>query len=552
MHLSFACLAFLALCVRLEAQLVINEVHSTPAAGEPEWIELVNTTNRIVNISGWYICDSRSCCTLPDDTRILPNTFVVVTRDSAALREARPLPPNAIVVEASMPSLNNTIDNVVVRNTDSTRVDSLNYSMAWGRKGLTLERAVVDGVDVWLASLSSDSATCGYLNSVVRLDHDVRIADVRAGNGTLDVVFVNHGRQVSQTRRCEMQLNGLSHDALASLVPEMVVDGSFVWSVSVNDLRALHPGLQALVSVELTTGDDREENDTMHRAMTLPPLINTVTITEIMFDPFETQADYVEIYNGSADTVDLDGWYVLDGEASDVEGADDTRARAVIDAALLLRPNAYAVVLMDTMHASMIHASDKVRSYICRRGINANANADALVLCTSSGFLVDSVAYTNDMHAEALAATKGIALEKRDPKLSGLAPSSWTSSGNLKGGTPARENSVQIDIPITTSIDAAPNPFSSQSSDHRHPCVIAFKHPFVHGIVGLRILTSDGHHVRWLLNASFAGSDGVVVWDGTDDIGRRVPRGAFVAALEVADASSTAMHRDATVVVVGD
>lgn len=537
-----------------EAQLIINEIHPTPAAGEPEWIECINTTNRTVNVSGWYVCDNRSCGALPSETYIPAKSYVVFTRDSAALREARPLPLDAIVVEAKLPSLNNTIDDVVLRNSDSTIVDSLSYTMAWGRKGLTLERTIVDGVSVWSASLSSDSASCGYRNSVVRLEHDLRIAEVRAGRGTLDVVFVNHGRATSAARLCAMQLDGVAHDNLTTSIPALFVDELYVWSVAVEELRVLHPALNVDVEVALTGADDRAENDVLRRTLVLPPNVNTVTITEIMFDPFDTQADYVEIYNGSKDTLDIDGWYILDGEARtdvDVTG-DDTRARAIIEASLTVEPGEYAVVLMDTMHASMIYATDKSRAYICKKGINANANGDALALCTSSGFLVDSVLYTSDMHIATLAATKGIALEKRDPKLSGLAPSSWTSSGNLKGGTPARVNSVQIEVPITSTIEAAPNPFSSQPGDAKYPCVLAFTHPFVHAIVGLRICTPEGYHVRWLLNATFAGSEGVVIWDGTDDMGRRVPRGQYVAALEAADASSTSMHRDAYVVVVGN
>ncbi len=554
MHLLLASVLLSLAYVAASAQL-LNEIHSTPSAGEPEWIEIINTTNRTINLSGWYVCDSRSCSVVPDNTRIPANAYIVLTRDSAALREARPLPASAIVVEAKLPSLNNTVDDVLLRNTDSTLVDALSYTMAWGRKGLSLERTVVDANDVWQASLSSDSATCGYLNSVVRLEHDLRVAEIRAGMGALDVVFVNHGRRTSSTRGCSMQLDSLIHDNLTTTIPALLTDETYVWSVGVEVLRALHAQLRVDVAVVLAEPDDRIENDVLRRTLTLPPIINTVTITEIMFDPFATQADYVEIYNGTTTTIDLDGWYILDGEATSSSGDDaitDERARAVIDATLVLEPGEYAAVLMDTIVASMVHTRDKARTYICRRGINANANGDALVLCTSSGFLVDSVAYSTAMHIKTLAATKGIALEKRDPKLSGLAPSSWTSSGNLKGGTPARENSVQIEVPVTTSVDAIPNPFSSQQGDSRYPCVIAFKQPFVHAIVGLRVCSSEGMHVRWLLNAVFAGSDGVVIWDGADDMGRRVPPGPYVVALEVADASSTSMHRDAYVVVVGN
>lgn len=547
MRLLFVSLLCTLHTVAALAQL-LNEVHPTPVAGEPEWIEIVNTTSRTLNIGGWYLCDNRSCCVLPDDTRIPPNTYAVITRDSAALREARPLPSDAVLIEAKLPSLNNTVDDVLLRNSDSTLVDALYYTMVWGRKGLTLERSVVDGENVWQASLSSDSATCGYLNSVVRLDHDLRVAEIRAGSGFLEVVVVNHGRQSTSERGCSMRIDGVREEALQVVISGLFPDEVYVWRVDIEVLRSLHPRLKVDVEVVLEGSDDRIENDVLRRALTLPPIINTVTITEIMFDPFETQTDYIEICNAGTDTIDLDGWYIMDGEA----GLANDHARATIDASLVLLPGEYGVVLMDTMITSMILARDRARSYICTRGINANADGDALALYTSSGFLVDTVLYTTDMHVATLAATKGIALEKRDPKLSGLAPSSWASSGNLKGGTPARANSVQIEVPVTTTMDASPNPCSSVQGSARYPCVIAFKQPFLHATVGLRMCTAEGYHVRWLLNAVFAGSDGIVVWDGQDDLGRRVPPGPYVASLEAADTGSTRMHRDVNIVVVGE
>lgn len=541
----------LFVCTNLGAQ-TINEIHPTPSAGEPEWIEIYNATNRTINISRWMVCDNRSCCELPENSYVPAHAYAVLTRDSAALREARPLPDACILIEARLPSLNNTVDDVILRNSDSTRIDSLSYTMAWGRKGLSLERVAADGVDIWSASLSSDSATCGYLNSVVQLSHDLRVADIRAGRGSIDVVVVNHGRNAAAPRRCVVALDDFVQESVTAEIPALGVGDMYVWSIDIELIRSLHPDIEMKMQAALLPGDDRVENDVVTTLLVLPPIVNTVTITEVMYDPFETQADYVEICNTGPDTIDLDGWYILDGEDASVEGETDNRARALIDASLLLGPGEYGVVLMDTMHASMIMSSDKPRSYICMHGINANALGDALTLCTSSGFLVDSISYTPDMHEAALASTKGVALEKREPRLSGLGASAWTSSGNLKGGTPARANSVQIDIPVTTSIDASPNPFSSSRADTRYPCAIAFKQPFMHAIVGLRILTPSGIHVRWLLNATFVGSEGVVLWDGADDMGRRVVPGQYVAALEAADASSTHMHHDAAVIVVGE
>lgn len=46
------------LTIPCSAQVRINEVHAVPAAGEPEWIELVNTRSVDVRMTSWSVCDA--------------------------------------------------------------------------------------------------------------------------------------------------------------------------------------------------------------------------------------------------------------------------------------------------------------------------------------------------------------------------------------------------------------------------------------------------------------------------------------------------------------
>ncbi|MBN2020095.1 MAG: lamin tail domain-containing protein [Sedimentisphaerales bacterium] len=60
--------------------VVINEVMAHSHAGEPDWIELYNTSGSMVDISNWYLSDSDSPLTkykIPNGTTIPTNGYIV-------------------------------------------------------------------------------------------------------------------------------------------------------------------------------------------------------------------------------------------------------------------------------------------------------------------------------------------------------------------------------------------------------------------------------------------------------------------------------------------
>jgi hypothetical protein len=64
----------------LPDSLVINEVMAGPEAGQPDWIELHNTTDRPVDLGGWFLSDSSTDLTryeIAEDTTIDPDGYIV-------------------------------------------------------------------------------------------------------------------------------------------------------------------------------------------------------------------------------------------------------------------------------------------------------------------------------------------------------------------------------------------------------------------------------------------------------------------------------------------
>jgi hypothetical protein len=513
----------LLLSASVRAQMQINEVHATPPGGEPEWVECWNVGSRSVDIGRWWICDARTCVRLPPSLTVAKGGFVILTRDAEALREARSVPSDALIVDCALPSLNNTTDAVVLRDADSVAIDSVSYRIVV--KGRSIERDADGG---WAPSLSRDSASCGSLNSRVVLDHDVRVAEVRAGSGvpSVDVVVENRGRVTVRDLQVVMHVG----ERLArTTTPVLEPTTSWTWNVAIDDGDRQILDCVAIALVD----DDRSANDTASAVLLRPPAPGTVTITEVMFEPSTVQCDYVEVLNGTTDTVDLEGWMLVDADADTVR----------IGPGCTLPPGALGVAAVDTIVRAMMDAEDRSRTALVRRSFNIDTDGERIELRNPSGFIVDAATIDPSAHVGELAATKGVALEKLAPTLLGDIVTSWTSSGDLRSGSPGRTNGVSLPLPMAAQ--------GTVVADKGRPRVVRFAHPFRHAVIYVRVFTSDGHLVRTLVENVLAGQSGAVVWDERDDGGRMVDAGPYVIILDAYDAGSDRVVHAAGVVVAG-
>ncbi len=553
----------------LSAQIRISELQPVPAAGEPEWVELLNTGGASVDVGRWQLCDLRQCTRLPN-AFVRAGGYVVVTRDTSALRETRWIPPTTLLLEASVPSLNNSTETVFLRHADSTLVDSVAFDMKRHVKGRSIEVAgTLFGTTLTLSNQlrscnAADSATCGLMNSAVELEYDIMVTGFGVSNSEVEFEFLNVGRRAvsslgirltvdyALSERNVLRIGTLNakdiRREISSSSHSMGPGDKHVWRLHVDELRRVRHDsckwLDCNVLVWISTNDDRRSNDSLQLLLWLPPPNGSVSFTEIMFDPWSGTSDYVEIYNGWSDTIFATGWKVEDAE--NVPGIIQPVTKfnsPTLRKTDAVAPGEYLLVAMDTTVKASLQSKPSV---------NWNATSDYVALRTPSGFLVDEFSYDYKWHSNALPSGRGISLEKLSPLLVSNSKQSWTSSGALEGGSPGAPNSVAIDLPTSTILEATPSPFSSERGHARHPTIIRFEQPFRHATASLSVFTPEGVLVKRLLNSSFVGAEGAVAWDGTNEFNNRVERGPYVVVLESVDAASSKTFHNVCVVVVGE
>jgi len=527
--------------VQAPSQLIITEVHPTPASGEPEWVECVNTSARDVRLDGWKVCDNRTCTTL-GSVSIPAGGFVVLVRDAEALSEVRTVPPQVVVIECALPSLNNSVDRVELRRGDSTLVDSVTYDVRRNINGVSIERCgvwsagVVAYDNTWGPSMRRDSASCGLLNSCVRLPIDVRVAPAIVQDTAVVITVVNLGQQPSPVRRRSIVAGDVR---LRDDVPVLEPGSSDELRLSIDDLGRRDTLRSVKLSVALGGSDDRPDNDTIEQMLLVPTIEPRITITEMMAEPDERQTEYIEIWNGTLQAVDLAGWTLQDA----------SKKRATILPPARIESGGYLAVSADTTIVRMAPAGQWT---LMRPALNINATTDTITLRTPQGIVVDRVPYDEDAHVNILT-TRGIALERRIPWTS--TPelgASWTSSTDMSGGTPGRANSIGRPPPVISGLRSWPDPCSAVPSSSNYPCLISWQQPFEQCIARLRVYRCDGAAVAELLNGELIGNSGSVVWDVRDArTGAPAVVGLYVAVLECSLISTPGMHVERCLINVG-
>ncbi len=152
-----------------------------PSGGEPEWIELFNNTNEQINLLDWSITDiitTPATATIEDNIFIPPNSFIVLTKDAAILNYHRLIPSQ--IVELGLPSFNNDVDGVILKDGSGAVIDSVHYFNQWGgTNGYSLERVSTSaGSNLssnWGSSFDIELSTPGRINSITPKQFDLSV-----------------------------------------------------------------------------------------------------------------------------------------------------------------------------------------------------------------------------------------------------------------------------------------------------------------------------------------------------------------------------------------
>jgi len=175
------------------SQIIINEFMPYPLSGNPEWLELYNPDSiNTWSIAALWIEDATNRIKI-ENIDIPPNKYLIITRDTNTLKNSVN-PIQCLLRQAVLPTLNNSKDKIILRNQDSTVIDSIAYTISKEQKGKSLERYKnsTSSNDL-ITTIHPNGHTCGFINSILPLDNDLQLRSIFINDDSIYFRLYNNG-----------------------------------------------------------------------------------------------------------------------------------------------------------------------------------------------------------------------------------------------------------------------------------------------------------------------------------------------------------------------
>jgi len=521
--------------------IVIDEIFPdpSPAIGLPnsEFIELRNNSSNPIPLRHWKISDGSSTATINSDFVLEPGAYVIICPNAAAV--AYNQFGNAIGV-SNFPSLNNDRDLIVLYSPEGKIIHAIEYAVDWYQNdvkrdgGWTLEMIDVynpcGGSNNWKASNDPNGGTPGKINSVNGSNADdlapALIRTYTIDSTTIVAVFDESLDSTSAAYASHYKLEKLGTPFTASPVPPLFSEVilQFGSALSINTSYQL-----TVANIADCAGNLIGIRNTALAAIPVQEKHFDIAINEILFNPPPDGYDYIELYNRSNKTIDLQKLYIANKNAA----GNLTNSKQISDKPLLLFPNTYCVISTNI---------DWLRSHYPLKGHPLYIQLTALpsmpddkghiVLINFQGEVIDQLQYDSKWHFALLENEEGVALERISYNDSTQNRNNWTSAAATAGyGTPGYQNSqFRADLQAQGVVTVSPKIFASINNEF---ATIHCQLEEPGYVINIQIFDDKGRPVRRLTSNTTMGESATFHWDGLDDQRKPLPIGHYIILTEV-------------------
>jgi Lamin Tail Domain/CHU_C Type IX secretion signal domain len=545
--------------------VLLNELFANPTSSvglpEIEFVELYNRSSKTLALKGWQIADASGSSTAILGTyEMLPHTYLIVCKntDTALLK-----PYGNVLGSSNFPTLNNSGDAIYLSNNLRETIDSVNYTTAWYHDvtkqngGYTLElinpeyRSTCPPSENWKAAENAEGGTPGGVNSVHANDNKapslVRCKAVSATS--LLLIFNEVLDSISLLNTAIYTVNnGVGN-------PQNVSCQSDFRSILLTFLVPFEAGTEYVISLSTSITDCANNTlNTLNTATFFVPekaLTTDIVINEILFNPKGDGVDFVELYNRSTKTIDLQSLSLANYDTMSTAAIN---AVPLSDSALLMRPQTYLIMSSNGARVrSQYHTSNPNGFLDIKVLPKMNNDAGTICLVSADGVMIDLFIYNENMHYALLTDREGVSLERIDFDRPSSDKSNWHSAATTVGyASPAYENSQYAETNSTTeSIAISPEIFSPDEDGMNDIVTIHYQFETGGYTGSITIYDSNGRLVKRLINNQLLGTNGIISWDGINEHNEKGRIGIYLVHIEVYDLKGTVKHFKKPVVLAG-
>ncbi len=442
-------------CAQTDSTVILSEIMFFPVSGPNEFIELYNfSETESINIDSFkikYLTSNPDIIIDAGEGTILPpNSYAIILEGDYPFGSGiydGLIPPEALLLKIDNNSFGssgmaNTSDRPIwLLNSNEDTLEAYFYS-ANNSAAISDEKIELikdSSSSNWANSLLTNG-TPGFQNSNTPVQFDLSMNSltfnpiilIEGDDVTIFAKVKNLGTETAQSYSIEIY-NDADLDSTAD-PGEMIFSQSYNNLLSGDSLTAntvlndLQVGeYQIIAKVIFSDDENLTNNELIKNFIVFPPgsNYNDVVINEIMYAPSAGEPEWVELYNKTANSINIKNWILFDA-ASSITITNDN---------ILIPAGSFIVLTKDSTLLNFYN----VPSEIIKLNLPAlNNTGDAVVIKDSIGILVDSLFYLPSWGGN----TGGKSLERISVDEESTDSLNWGTSENIFKATPGYVNSL--------------------------------------------------------------------------------------------------------------
>ncbi|MDF3078203.1 MAG: hypothetical protein K0S09_2092 [Sphingobacteriaceae bacterium] len=542
-----ATFSFIKPYIAKKNDVVINEIFADPspqiALPALEFIELWNTTSQNISLRNWKYSDATSTAILAADTIHAGEYLIFCAKaDTAAFKVY-----GRTIGISTWPSLNNTGDNLTLKNEHGTIINQVNYTDNWYKDaakkggGWTLElidpAAVCSGIQNWIASKDAKGGTPGNQNSQFKSNttaESLKLVSASLSDSvTLVLTFNRAIDSLSASLAAKYSVNnGVGAPASTSpLSPDFnTVQLKFNSAIARgNTYRITVNNVTDCIGILINTPLNFADFTFAKRIAKTDILIN-----EVLFNPRPQGVDFVEIYNNSENILDLK-------ELSIATLAKDKDSLVSVHPLtanqLLLNPKEYLVLTTDPDNIKKEYQTTNPNAFLKMPSMPGFNNDAGVVVLLSGGSRIDQLNYNEKMHLPLIKDPDGVSLERSSFSKPTNEPGNFHSAAADVGyATPGYKNSQLSDESSTKEeVFLTSKTFSPDNDGFEDLLQINYNLMKPGAIANATIYSDKGALVHKLAKNLTLSTQGTLTWDGLGEYTGTPPAGIYLLYFEIFD-----------------
>lgn len=278
-------------------------------------------------------------------------------------------------------------------------------------------------------------------------------------------------------------------------------------------------------------------------------LPNDIVINEVLFDPYDQGVEWVEIYNRSDKTLNLNNLFLCSRDNS----GNLSEIKQAAPGGYMMAPQSYLVLSEDASVVQAQYHTENTNGFIVMGSLpSLNNDSDKIVLADTSHVVIDELHYKSSWHLPLLNDTKGISLERVNFEAATQDERNWHSaSESTEGATPAYRNSQFTDGEGGTEVTVSPEVFSPDNDGYNDVLSISYTFDTPGMIGNVHIFDSRGRLEKTLVYNELLATSGTFFWDGITDEKLKARLGIYIMYFECFDTKGSVKKYKKACVVSG-